>query len=62
MLTWLESQGHWGFIGAALVATLLLVLIDLVPPWLRERQIAREIAARARRQRQSPQRKQGEGS
>jgi hypothetical protein len=38
------------------------VLIDLVPPWLRERQIAREIAARARRQRQSPQRKQGEGS
>lgn len=61
MLAWLESHGHWGFIWASLAATLVLGLIDLLPPWLRERQIEREIAARARRERQM-QKKEGEGS
>ena len=61
MLAWLESHGHWGFIWTSLAATLELVLSDLLPPWLRERQIEREIAARARRERQI-QKKEGEGS
>lgn len=52
MLHWLESNGHWGFISASLAVTLILVLADLLPPWLRQRQIRREIEARMRREAQ----------
>lgn len=52
MLHWLESGGHWGFIYASLAVTLILVLADLLPPWLRQRQIRREIEARMRREAQ----------
>jgi heme exporter protein CcmD len=49
MLAWLESSGHWGFIGASLVAAFILVLIDLLPPLIKQRQLLRDIRAQQRR-------------
>ncbi len=52
MLTWLEAHGHWGYIYGSLVVTLILVLADLLPPWLRQRQLRQELRARIRREAQ----------
>jgi heme exporter protein CcmD len=50
MLAWIENQGHWGYIYASLVVTVILVLADLLPPWLRQRKLRNELRARARRE------------
>jgi heme exporter protein D len=50
MLAWLESQGHWGYIHLSLAITLILVIADLLPPWLRQRKLKNELIARARRE------------
>lgn len=52
MLTWLESQGHWGYVHLSLAITLILVLADLLPPWLRQRKLRVELRARVRREQQ----------
>ena len=49
MLAWLEGHGHWGYIYASLAVTVILVLADLLPPWLRQRKLQNELRARARR-------------
>ena len=50
MLAYLESHGHWGYIYASLAVTAILVLADLLPPWLRQRKLQNELRARARRE------------
>lgn len=50
MLTWLEANGHWGYIYASLAVTVILVIADLLPPWLRQRKLKNELMARARRE------------
>lgn len=50
MLTLLETHGHWGYIYASLAITVILVLADLLPPWLRQRKLQNELIARARRE------------
>ncbi|HWS26720.1 MAG TPA: heme exporter protein CcmD [Xanthomonadales bacterium] len=50
MLAYLESHGHWGYIYASLAVTVILVLADLLPPWLRQRKLQNELRARARRE------------
>ncbi len=49
MLAWLEASGHWGFITASLAASAVLLLIDLVPPWLKKKQLLKDIRAQAKR-------------
>ncbi len=50
MLDWVQSYGHWGYIYAACAVTLVLLLADLLPPWLRQRQLRAQLAARLRRE------------
>lgn len=52
MLALLESHGHWGYIYVSLAVTLVLVLADLLPPFLRQRQLQAEVRARVRREQQ----------
>ena len=52
MLGWLETHGHWGYIYASLAVTVILMLADLLPPWLRQRQLQQELRARVRREQQ----------
>lgn len=52
MLHWLESQGHWGYIYASSMVTLILVAADLLPPWLRQRRLLKDLRARIRREAQ----------
>jgi heme exporter protein CcmD len=49
MLAWLEASGHWGFIAASLAVSALLLLIDIVPPWLKQQQLLKDIRAQAKR-------------
>lgn len=49
MTDWLLEQGHWSFVILAYLVTLILVLADVLAPWLRERRLAREIQAQGRR-------------
>lgn len=49
MTEWLLEQGHWAFVILAYLVTLILVLVDVLQPWLKERGLAREIRALARR-------------
>ncbi len=49
MLGWIEASGHWGFISASLAAAAVLLLFDLVPPWIRHRQLLKDIRAQAKR-------------
>jgi len=50
MLSWVQHYGHWGYIYLPLAATLILVLIDLLPPWLHQRKLRQDIRARLRRE------------
>lgn len=50
MLSFLEAHGHWGYIYASLAVTVVLVLADLLPPWLRQRKLQNDLRARARRE------------
>lgn len=50
MLAFMEAHGHWGYIYASLAVTAILVLADLLPPWLRQRKLQQELIARARRE------------
>ena len=52
MLALLESHGHWGYIYVSLAITLILVLADLLPPFLRQRKLQVEVRARVRREQQ----------
>ncbi|MCU0756592.1 MAG: heme exporter protein CcmD [Xanthomonadales bacterium] len=49
MTEWLLERGHWAFVILAYLVTLILVLADVLLPWLKERGLAREIRALARR-------------
>lgn len=49
MLAWLEASGHWGFITASLAVSAFLLLVDMVPPWLKQRQLLKDIRAQAKR-------------
>lgn len=49
MLGFIEGYGHWGYIWTSLLVTLVLLLADLLPPLLRQRQLRRELCARERR-------------
>jgi heme exporter protein CcmD len=49
MTEWLLERGHWAFVILAYLVTLILVLADVLAPWLRERRLTREIRALARR-------------
>ena len=52
MLAWLETHGHWGYIYASLAVSAILLLADLLPPWLRQRRLREELRAHARREQQ----------
>jgi heme exporter protein CcmD len=49
MTEWLLERGHWAFVTLAYLVTLVVVLVDVLAPWLRERRLEREIRALARR-------------
>jgi|GEM_PF-1424050 len=50
MLEWLQTHGHWGYVYAACVVSALLLLADLLPPWVRQRQLRAQLRARLRRE------------
>jgi heme exporter protein CcmD len=49
MTEWLLERGHWAFVTLAYLVTLVVVLVDVLAPWLKERRLEREIRALARR-------------